>query len=99
MPVVSPELPLKYLLAGIAYKTFIGVPENQSKYMLTDQHACPLLPLAFPSFYVSQGLIIKAEVVGYFMAHHFPYFRLNFVAGTALRLYRPLKDTYLIGQD
>ena len=37
--------------------------------------------------------------MSYFVAHHFPYFCLNFVAKPTLRLYGPLKDAYLIRQD
>jgi hypothetical protein len=74
-------------------------PKNHSKYLLTDQDTCQLLPLASPSFYLSQGLIIKAKVMGYFVAHHFPHFCLNFIARATLCLYRPLKDAYLIRQD
>jgi len=67
--------------------------------MLTDQNICQLLSVASPSFYLSQSLIIKAEVMGYFVAHHFPYLCFNFVARATLCLYRPLEYAYFVGQD
>jgi hypothetical protein len=57
------------------------------------------LPPAFLNLYLPQGFIIKAEVVGYLVAHYFLYFCFNFTAKAALRLYRLLKDTYLIRQN
>lgn len=99
IPVVSIELLATCLLTGIARETLSGGPEDLSNYRLTDQNTCQLLPLASPSFDFSQGLIIKAKMMGYFVAHHFPHFCLNFIARATLCLYRPLKDAYLIRQD
>jgi hypothetical protein len=53
----------------------------------------------FLTLYFPQSLFVEAEVVGYFVAHYFLYFCFNFIAKTALRLYGPLKDTYLIRQN
>jgi hypothetical protein len=99
IPVASVEPLLTPLVTGTTLKTHSGDPKNHSKYLLTDRNTYELLPPASPSFYISQGLIVKAKVMGYFVAYHFCYFCLNFVAGATLCLYRPLKDAYLIGQD
>jgi hypothetical protein len=53
----------------------------------------------FLSLYLPQSLIVEAEVVSYFVAHHFLYFCFNFIAKAALRLYGLLKDAYLIRQN
>jgi len=67
--------------------------------MLSRQNTCSLLPPVFLTLYLPQSLFVEAEVVGYFMAYYFLYFCFNFIAKTAVRLYRLLKDTYLIRQN
>ena len=58
-----------------------------------------MLLVASLSLDLSQSLIIKAEVMRYFVAHHFPYFCLDLIAGATLCLYRPLEYADLVGQD
>jgi hypothetical protein len=52
-----------------------------------------LLPPSFVKLYLQQSILIKAEVVGYFMADHFFYIRFDCTADAAFSLSRLLKDT------
>jgi hypothetical protein len=65
---------------------------------LSRRNICSLLPPAFLTFYPTQSFVVEAEVMGYFVPHHFTYSCLNFVVKATVRFYGPLKDADLIRQ-
>ncbi len=66
---------------------------------LSRGNICSSLSPSFLTFYLPQSLFVEAEVMGYFVPHHFTYSCLNFAVKATLRFYGSLKDAYLIRQD